>query len=100
MKNGFNTLPCGDCAHYGGHIKNSRTRALGYCFVHMMWRYFDEIVEPCENADPGAADQYPGWRGIKQPCDVCGRPVAVNANSPSECLCSAACVLIHLRNPA
>jgi hypothetical protein len=37
------------------------------------------------------ADIYPGWKGITQPCDVCKRPVAVNAVSPSECHCSVEC---------
>ena len=39
----------------------------------------------------GVADIYPGWKGITQPCDACGHPVAVNAVSPSECFCSAEC---------
>lgn len=37
---------------------------------------------------------YPRWKGVTQPCDVCGKPVAVNAVSPSECHCSEACGLI------
>lgn len=41
------------------------------------------------------ADVYPGWGGVTQPCDECGKPVAVNAVSPSECFCSAECDYLH-----
>ena len=40
------------------------------------------------------AGVYRGWKGVTQPCDVCGKSVAVNAVSPSECHCSEACGLI------
>ena len=40
---------------------------------------------------PEVIDIYPGWKGITQPCAVCGKLVAVNAVSPSVRLCSPEC---------